>query len=211
MALPPASLPGAKAPTALGPSPGKPPEGFLSLSSSWSSRESEDGHHHSFKAVPPPAPHSRPLLSRSQARGFPEGMFSGIGVLGALLPEHRVPSDVARRQGGSLGGGGGRSQGCWEGSQGLPWFSGLEGFSRELPADIIHKAGLTPPCLRPGRLLPQLVQLCVLRESVPSAHLGDELAGKVPHFSFPSPEQSTLPLISAEQNALFGDKGETAL
>lgn len=51
-ALLPANLTGAKAPMALGPSPGKPPVGFLPLSS-WSSRESKD-------SPPPDTPDSDP-------------------------------------------------------------------------------------------------------------------------------------------------------
>lgn len=83
---------------------------------------------------------------------------------------------------------------------------GLSGVFQQAP-DRLHRSG--------GRLTPRgpkskPVQSPVLTESAPSAHPGDELAGKVPHFSFPSPELSALPLISAEQNALFRDKGERA-
>lgn len=60
----------------------------------------------------------------------------------------------------SLGAGVIRATG--RGPRGCPGPWAWKGFSRELPADnTIHKAGLAPPCPRPGRF----VRGCILRES----------------------------------------------
>lgn len=88
-ALLPANLTGAKAPMALGPSPGKPPVGFLPLSS-WSSRESKD-------SPPPPTP-----LTPTPALGGPGRWPPHWNILrhwshGASLPKRRISSDVVRR------------------------------------------------------------------------------------------------------------------
>lgn len=77
-----------------------------------------------------------------------------------------------------------------------------------LADDIIPKASLGPalPQVQGGICTSSSRALFSLR----AVHLSDGLSGRFLIFLFPHPEQSTLPLILVEQNAVFREKGEMA-